>query len=86
VCVLRYREAGRVYYLSTVRALHQGEAGVAAVVLVGLLAHLAHGRQGQARLHTHTHTHTHTQMICLCSLIDDIDFMSSHGDRGKGET
>ena len=45
------REAGRVDDLCAVGAFHQEEAGVARVILVGLLAHLAHRRQGKAGLH-----------------------------------
>jgi hypothetical protein len=37
--------------LCAVGAFHQEEAGIARVVLVWLLAHLAHRRQGEAGLH-----------------------------------
>ena len=45
-----HREAGRVDDLCAVGAFHQEEAGVARVVLVGLLADLTHRRQGEAGL------------------------------------
>lgn len=45
-----YREAGRMDYLCTVGALHQGEGWISTFLLIGLLADLTHCRQGKARL------------------------------------